>query len=419
LLILSVTLPNVAVVEPSTVEEVSALLGRASREKQRVSVRGGGTKQAWGLLARPADVVLSTHKLNAVIAHRHGDLTATIQSGATLADVNRALALHGQWLPLDPPWSDRATIGGIVATNDSGPRRHRYGAPRDLIIGADFVRADGVVAKAGGIVVKNVAGYDIARLLTGSFGSLAVIVSATFKLFPLPQASRTVVIDLDGAPPSLHLPPRSSPESPASGGGRAEGLGAVVSSLLGSQLTPTAIELQIPPGRVLVRFETIDVAAQEQAAAVVRLAEGIGCGASIVPADSESLLWDDHSRRPWAGDGAVIKLTLLPTDIAPTLAWLAEAASGADYETVGRAGVGVLLVRIGGDTATQARALNGLRTRLQPDRGRAILVRGSDELKSLVDVWGPMGDGLALMRTVKERFDPDNILNPGRGPGGL
>jgi FAD/FMN-containing dehydrogenase len=125
-------------------------------------------------------VVLSTLSLNRVVAHRHGDLTATVEAGARLDDVNRELARHGQWLPLDPPWSDRATIGGIVATNDAGPRRHRYGTPRDLIIGIEIARADGVRAKAGGIVVKNVAGYDLARLMTGSFGSLALITSATF-----------------------------------------------------------------------------------------------------------------------------------------------------------------------------------------------------------------------------------------------
>src|SRR5581483_280423 len=105
-------------------------------------------------------------------------------AGAALDDVNRRLAAHNQWLPLDPPWSARATIGGIVSTNDSGPRRHRYGAPRDLIIGVEFARADGTLAKAGGIVVKNVAGYDLSRLFTGAFGALAVLVSATFKLYP-------------------------------------------------------------------------------------------------------------------------------------------------------------------------------------------------------------------------------------------
>ncbi len=135
-----------------------------------VAICGGGTKSEWGSSPAAPAVMLSTLSLNRVVAHRHGDLTATIEAGARLDDVNRELARHGQWLPLDPPWSDRATIGGIVATNDAGPRRHRYGTPRDLIIGIEIARADGVRAKAGGIVVKNVAGYDLARLMTGSFG---------------------------------------------------------------------------------------------------------------------------------------------------------------------------------------------------------------------------------------------------------
>ena len=170
------------VVEPASVDAVGGLLAWASREKLSVLARGSGTKLGWGPAPRTIDVLLSTAKLNAVVAHRHGDLTATIQAGATLGDVNRTLARHRQWIPLDPPSADRATIGGLVATNDSGPRRHRYGAPRDLIIGIEFVRADGLLAKGGGIVVKNVAGYDLPRLLTGSFGSLGVIVTATFKL---------------------------------------------------------------------------------------------------------------------------------------------------------------------------------------------------------------------------------------------
>ena len=183
------------VVEPASGEAVGAVLEWASREKLCVLVRGSGTKIGWGPAPRQIDVLMSTARLNAVVAHRHGDLTATIQAGATLGDVNRALAQHRQWIPLDPLSADRATIGGLVATNDSGPRRHRYGAPRDLIIGVEFARADGRLAKGGGIVVKNVAGYDLPRLLTGSFGSLGVIVTATFKLYPLTAASRTLVVE--------------------------------------------------------------------------------------------------------------------------------------------------------------------------------------------------------------------------------
>ncbi len=414
--------------QPESVEDVAQILARANRERLRVLTRGAGTKTGWG--AEPeADIVLSTAKLTAVLAHRHGDLTATVQAGASLAGVNRALAERGQWIPLDPPWADRATIGGLVATNDSGPRRHRYGAPRDLIIGIDFVRADGVAAKAGGIVVKNVAGYDIARLLTGSFGSLAVIVGATFKLFPLPPASRTVVVDLmtssrrggpvcpPGADPSTLVLSLSKDELRA--GTRVGPYDAFVSQLRASQLTPTAIEVQDPPLRILVRFETIEVAAEQQAASVVQLATTAGANALVLQGDEEAAVWADHARRPWDGDGAVIKITLVPTEVAPTIMWLAGATGDAGYEVIGRAGAGVLLARVGGDVETQVRVLAGLRERLQPPAGSAVLVRGSDELKSRVDIWGPLGDGLAVMRAIKRQFDPNGILNPGRGPGGL
>jgi glycolate dehydrogenase FAD-binding subunit len=381
-------------IQPASVDEVAAVLARANRERQRVLIRGAGTKHAWGehVPAPPVDLVLSTEKLNRVLAHRHGDLTATVQAGATLADVNRALATHGQWLPFDPPWADRCTIGGLVATNDSGPRRHRYGAPRDLIIGIDIVRADGVAAKAGGIVVKNVAGYDVGRLMTGSFGCLAVIVSATFKLYPLARASRTVVV---------------------------EPYDAALAALLASQLTPTAVEIQAPAPRLLVRFETTDVAAQQQADAVVALAKESSATATIVDGDVEAALWAEHARRPWAGGGAVVKITLLPSTVPATLAWLADAMHGCEFDVVGRAGVGVLLARIGGDVERQARVLTALRERLPAPTGSVVLVRGSDDLKSRVDPWGPLGGGIGVMRAIKRQFDPLGILNPGRGPGGL
>jgi len=382
------------ILEPASPDDVAAILAAASRDRQRIAIRGAGTKLTWGepVPAPPVDLVLSTEKLNRVLAHRHGDLTATVQAGATLADVNRALATHGQWLPFDPPWADRCTIGGLVATNDSGPRRHRYGAPRDLIIGIDIVRADGVAAKAGGIVVKNVAGYDVGRLMTGSFGCLAVIVSATFKLYPLARASRTVVV---------------------------ERYDAALTALLASQLTPTAVEIQAPAPRLLVRFETTDVAAQQQADAVVALAKESSATATIVDGDDEAALWAAHARRPWAGDGAVVKITLLPSAVASTLTWLADVMHGCEFDVVGRAGVGVLLARIGGDVERQARVLNGLRERLPAPTGSVVLVRGSDDLKSRVDPWGPLGGGLGVMRAIKRQFDPLGILNPGRGPGGL
>jgi glycolate oxidase FAD binding subunit len=381
--------------QPANVDEVAHALAHASRAKLRVAVHGGGTKDGWGPTPPPADVGISTRRLDAVVAHRYGDLTATVQAGATLAAVNRELARHGQWIPLDPPSPDRATIGGIVATNDAGPRRHRYGTPRDLIIGIDIVRIDGTAAKSGGIVVKNVAGYDLGRLMTGSFGSLAVITSATFKLYPIPPASRTLVIDV----------------------AEDARLDAILSTLTASQLTPTAIELETNPLRLLVRFESIEAAAIEQARQAARIAESNGAATTIVAGADETSLWEAHERRAWEGDGAVIKLTLLPSDLSATLAWLAS--TGEAWEMIGRAGVGALLLSVDGDAAVQARVLKDLRARFAPGRGSAVLVRGSEALKALVDVWGPPGDSLPLMRAVKQQFDPDGLLNPGRGPFGL
>ena len=379
---------------------LTAQLAAAARDRKTVAIVGAGTKSRWGSIAPPADVTLSTQSLNQVVEHRHGDLTATVQAGASLADVNRVLARHGQWIALDPPFAGRATIGGIVATNDSGPRRHRFGAPRDQIIGVELVRADGTVAKAGGIVVKNVAGYDLGRLVTGSFGTLAVIASATFKLYPIPPASRTVVID---------------------GGANAssEYLQAVVSALTTSQLTPTAIELQTHPLRVLVRFESIEVAAEEQASRAATLAAANGGRADTVAGDEETSLWEAHMQRPWAAEGAVVKVALMPTDIGPTLRWCDETLHDVEWEAVGRAGVGVLLLRVGGDTPRQQRAIAALRARIPPGRGSVMVLRATDDLKRAVDVWGPAGDALPVMRAIKQQFDPAGLLNPGRGPFGI
>ena len=383
---------------------IADALARAARDKRTVAIEGAGTKRGWGSIAPAADVTISTRDLNAVVEHRHGDLTATVQAGATLADVNRTLARHGQWIALDPPFGDRATIGGILATNDSGPRRHRFGAPRDQIIGVEIAQISGIVSKSGGIVVKNVAGYDLGRLMTGSFGSLAAITSATFKLYPIPPSSRTVVVD------GTHVAP-------------------IVAALTSSQLTPTAIEIETgsPDGlrhgaaatRLLVRLESIDVAAEQQASQVATLAESLGARTDVVRADAETALWDAHAQRPWSRAGAVVKVTMLPTEVGPTLDWTGETLRDVEWEAVGRAGIGVLLLRVAGTAAQQAAFVTALRARIPTGRGSAVIVRADDELKRAVDVWGPAGDSLAVMRAIKQQFDPGGLLNPGRGPFGI
>ena len=388
--------PNL-VVEPSSVEAVGAVLEWASREKLAVMVRGSGTKISWGTAARAIDVLISTRRLNAVIAHRFGDLTATVQAGATLASVNRTLAEHRQWIPLDPPFADRATIGGVIATNDSGPRRHRYGAPRDLIIGVEFARADGRLAKGGGIVVKNVAGYDLPRLMTGSFGSLGVIVSATFKLYPLTAASRTLVAEVPTA----------------------ADLGALAGRILASNLTPTAVEFATHPLRLMLRFESIATSVEQQSETAGKLIADGGFTARVLDGTEEEALWEQHASFAAANKGALLKVSVLPTELAGTLSLIDRLAGKRSYAAAGRAGLGVFLMRILEDVQLQKRVIDGLREALPLGRGSAVIISAPYELKTHVDVWGPIGDGVSLMKAVKQQFDPAGILNPGRGPEGI
>ena len=383
------------VAEPTAASEVAETLAWAARDKLSVLTRGAGTKIGWGPPLQAIDILLSTAKLNKVVAHRHGDLTATIESGATLGQVNLALAAHRQWIPLDPYSGDRATIGGLVATNDSGPRRHRFGSPRDLIIGVEFARADGRLAKGGGIVVKNVAGYDMPRLMTGAFGSLGVIITATFKLYPLAASSRTLVVDLND--------PRE--------------LGALAAKILESHLTPTALEFQTPPLRLLVRFETIEAAVEQQSASAVKLVRDAGFSAKALTSAEEHETWTQHgTAHP---DGAAVKVSTLPSELASTLALVDRLAGSPNYSAAGRAGLGVFVLQLNGDVANQKNVVIGLRDSLPPGRGSAVVMHASAELRKELDVWGPIGDGLPVMHAVKQQFDPDRILNRGRGPGGL
>ena len=388
------------VAAPSTEEGLSALLSWASAETLATAVRGGGTKLGWGGVSGSIDLLVSTARLADVVDHRFGDLTATVAAGVALDHANSVLGTHGQWLPLDPLRPDLATVGGIVAANDSGPRRHIHGAPRDLIIGVTVVRPDGNVAKAGGIVVKNVAGYDLSRLMTGAFGVLGIVVSATFKLAPVAPASRTAVIDCRSL----------------------QGITPVVTELMSSVLTPSAIELEWPSAQLLVRFESVESAVVQQVDEVAALAAACepSCSVRSCEGAEEGSLWRDHAAR-WDTPGTLVKLSTLPSELLPALVWLRDecAARHLQMTAQGRAALGVVDVGLDGALAAQCELLTELRSRFQPGDGSAVIRRGSTELRRLVDPWGPIGDGLRVMQVIKRRFDPAGILNAGRGPGGL
>lgn len=383
------------IVAPRDAESAAGTLAWASRDKVPLAILGSGTKLTWGAPLRPVDLVMSTARLNAVVDHRYGDLTATVQAGASLAGVNRELGVHRQWIPLDPYRDDAATIGGILATNDSGPRRHRHGAPRDLIIGMTMARADGRLARSGGIVVKNVAGYDMARLMTGSLGTLALIVDATFKLAPVALASRTVAITT----PSVTL------------------LSSILAAVASSQTMPAAVELETPPARLLVRFESVERAAHQQALEIALLASRHGARSDVLSGDDESAVWRAHAARPWNKPGCVMKIGLLPAQLDFLVEWLREVAGHNDWELIGRAGLGVVLLRVDAKDEDLEPLIKQLRVLFKPGEGHVSLLRADDDLKRRLGAVGSVGDSLRLMQAIKREFDPGGILNPGRGAG--
>lgn len=383
------------VLEPNDAASLAAKLKWANAEGLAVAVRGAGTKQDWGAPASRADVVLSTLGLNTPVDHVAGDLVATVPAGATLDAVNDVLRREQQWLPLDPGVSPLATIGGVIATNDSGPRRHRYGTPRDLIIGIEIALADGRMVKAGGRVVKNVAGYDLSKLLCGSLGSLGVITSATFKLAPVAPVSYTLVATV----------------------GDARSLGALALAVAGAPLSPSTVEIQSPPHRLLIRFETSPRAADEQSRAASLVCAEHGATTEILSGQAEADEWRAHERRVWHAAGTIVKLAILPTDVAEVLARVERLAldRGVEHELVGRGALGVIFARLAGDPAQQAAIVAELRRDATGRGGSAVLLSAPPDLMAQLGAWGPMGDAVSIMRAVKARFDPRDTLNPGRG----
>ena len=379
------------VIEPASAEDLAAALASASQQRASVVIRGGGTKIAWGRTPASVDIVLGTTRLNKVVAHEYADLTATMQAGARIDDVNRELGRHGQWLPIESPF-EGATIGGAIATNDGGPLRHRYGTPRDLVIGVRLALTDGRLIKAGGNVVKNVAGYDLGKLVSGSFGSLAAIVSATFKLTPLPAASSTLIATFAGA----------------------DALVAALAAITGSQLEAAACEVHVRPCRLLLKFESTPGALNAHVQKARTLVGNATC--DLVTSAAETDLWRDHARSVWQSPGIIVKASWLPASLGGVLAFIGELRGTAtDVELVGRAALGSGLFRIDGDVSTQRAAVERMRSRSDLFR-HVVLLRASPEFKQQVDVWGSLGDAAALGGAIKHALDPLGIMNAGRGP---
>jgi glycolate oxidase FAD binding subunit len=371
------------VVEPDSAEALASALAAASADGFGVAPRGGGTKLRLGRTPERVDAVLSTAHLDRVVAHAHADLTATVEAGCTIAVLQQTLAERGQRLALDPPWGAVATVGGVVAVNDSGPLRTRYGSVRNLILGATVALADGTLARSGGRVVKNVAGYDLPKLVAGSLGTLGVLVEATFRLHPLPRETRDATFAF---------------ATPA-------GAQAFLLAVADSRLTPSCVQLRAAsraPTFVDVRFEGAGGATASQAARLEALA---GEAEQVAP---DPDVWAATGRlRSDTGGALVLKIGVLPAAIGGLVAELS-----ADEWSLVVQSDGVGFARFEGEPA---RVLAGVREAAV----YAVVYDCPREVKRGLDVWGPGQDALELMRRVKAQFDPRGTLNAGRYVGGI
>jgi glycolate oxidase FAD binding subunit len=385
------------VVAPTTPEGVAALLDWARTEGLSTIIRGSGSKFSWGRPPGRIEVALDMRRLNSVLTHASGDLIATVQAGASLREVNATLARAGQWLTLDPPHADRATIGGLVATNDSGPLRHRFGAPRDLILGVQVATTHGDLARSGGTVVKNVAGYDLPKLLCGSFGSLAAIVTATFRLAPLPNTSMTVVA-------TTNDPSR---------------LAKAVRDLMGSQLDPTAVELDVDlthgttGGTVIVQFTSPAPSVDDRVARARGMFSGTSWLLQELRGADEQQYWLGYRALAEMSAGLLARVRWRPAELDVVIAAITASGDGRG-RLIGRAALGSGLLRIEGDAASQMTAIEELRTNslLQ----QICVVDAPAEVRQRIDIWGMPADRARLLGAVKKAFDPEGILNASRGP---
>ncbi|WIM98965.1 FAD-binding oxidoreductase [Actinoplanes oblitus] len=371
--------PARLVAAPRDTAEAAALITAA--RGLSVVIRGGGTKLDWGVPPRELDLIIDTRRLTGVVEHAAGDLITVVRAGTPMAELHE---LPDQQLALDAP--PAATAGGTVAANASGPRRLRYGTARDLLIGITVVRPDGTVTRAGGKVVKNVAGYDLGKLYTGAFGTLGLITECVFRLHPVPAAALFVRAT---APPGH------------------------AARILGGQFAASACEVNAAPGaepELAVLLEGTATGVRQRAAAVAAVLGG-------EVSDTRPEWWDVL---PWPAGGVGIKLTGTLSQVPALVA----TAVGAGATVRGSAGAGVLYAGFppGGacpDACVEAgRAVELLRAAAVRAGGHAVVLTAPAGVRETLDMWGPV-PGLALMRRVKDQFDPGHRFAPGRFVGGI
>jgi glycolate dehydrogenase FAD-binding subunit len=385
------------ILEPATEQQLAAALRLSSEAGLAVIPRGGGTKLSWGNPPSRADIILSTAGLNRVLEHAWADLTVTVEAGCTLQTLQETLAQHGQRLAIDPIWPESATVGGILSTNESGALRLRFGSLRDLIIGVTIALADGTLASSGGKVVKNVAGYDLPKLVTGALGTLGVITRAVFRLHPLPRHTRSFSISTADAEQTQKL----------------------VLTIQDSRLAHTALQTHFSaetPPSIDILFEGTEAGLDAQAAHLRHLCQSAKISEASPKAwSARQELWSFSS----PDETAIAKISSLPADLAHTIELFRRPSHSNRVRwksLIYASGLGWL--RLEAAANNLHRALLGLRADLEKMGGSLILLHRPANMQNL-DAWGAPGDSLSLMRAIKHQLDPANTLNPGRFLSGI
>ncbi len=409
-------LPRFAII-PETVEQVSQAVSLANQQGLTLITRGGGSRLNLGGMPERFDVLLETSKLTRLLEHEAPDLTCHVEAGITLAELQAKLATKGQWLALDPPDSQQATIGGILSSNASGPKRLRYGTSRDMVIGLRVVQASGEIARSGGSVVKNVAGYDLNKLYIGSLGTLGIIVEANFKLQPFPTNERTLILTFSNAEDAM----------------------ATVIDLLGSLLTPTAIEL-IDSNAASDMTDFFGLALPTNGYSLAVNFEGSTSSIDrqvdetrLLARKNDALLSDDlvgkaqdefwNIVREHTQGTVTCKAVVLVSKMANYLETIKQICQKHEIEAavVAHAGNGILYIELRPVDATLrlVEAIKELRLHAQEARGSMVVERSPFDLKRRISVWGEPDQNFFLMQRIKHQFDSKGTFVKGRFVGGL
>lgn len=380
---------------PSTVEQLAAAVKICADTQATMAPWGGGTAMGLGNPPRSLDVVLKTGHLDQVIEHDHANLTATVQSGITLNALQAVLARQKQFLPIDAPLPERSTIGGVVAANLNGPRRSSYGSVRDLVIGMKVVLASGETIKAGGKVVKNVAGYDMCKLFTGALGTLGIIAEVTLRVAPLPAHSATVIAT-----------------------GTLAQVAQCADQLTRTKLLPSAVFLcrlgTDHSWQLAVNFDGFTETVARQVHELRALARPLGLAEEIIEGEKQPRYWQAIADLPVSQDRLLYRLTVPRGAIDRTISAISELAPTicADVAT------GAIWL-VGPANQTTLELFPKLIALAQQQRGHAIIFNAPVEMKQAIDVWGPTTPAHKLMAKIKQEFDPAGLINPGRFIGGI